>query len=150
MQKSKVIPVILLAILSLHQTPNVFAQQAMETGGKKMPDEWIDKDTQHKVIRLSRKEGSNASFYFHNDPFYGNKMVFYSTDKNGKQIYTVDLKNFAIDQITHQSSPMSGELVGQKTGNVYYQIKDSVFSTNINTKQTKLLFVFPAKIGRAS
>lgn len=120
------------------------AQPLMETGGQKMPDEWIDRDTHHKVIRLTRKEGTNASFYFHNNPFFGNKMVFYSTDeKNGRQIYTVDLKSLTIDKITSQPSPMNGELVGQKTGNVYYQIRDSVFSTNINSKQTKLLFVFP-------
>jgi oligogalacturonide lyase len=120
------------------------AQEVLETGGRKMPNEWIDKDTRHKVIRLSRKEGSNASFYFHNNPFFGNKMVFYSTDKNGRQIHTVDLKTFATKQVTKQSAAMSGEILGKKTGNVYYQIKDSVFATNIQTKQTRLIFVFPA------
>ncbi len=34
--------------------------------------------------------------------------------------------------------------MGQRAGNIYYQVKDSVFSSNINTKQTKLLFVYPA------
>jgi oligogalacturonide lyase len=114
MQTHKIIYFILLVTLSVLYSSPIFAQPVLETGGKKMPEEWIDRDTRHKVIRLSRKEGSNNSFYFHNDPFFGNKMVFYSTDKNGKQIYTVDLKTFAIDQITHQFSPMSGELVGQK------------------------------------
>lgn len=120
------------------------AQQLMQTGGQKMPDEWIDKDTHHKVIRLSRKEGANASFYFHNYPFFGNKMVFYSKDTKGTQLYSVDLNNLAIEQLTHQNSPMRGEIVGQKTGNVYYQVADSLFSTNIHTKETRLLFVFPA------
>ena len=54
----------------------LFAQPLLETGGKAMPDEWIDKDTHHKIIKLTRKEGSNYSFYFHNNPFVGNKMVF--------------------------------------------------------------------------
>ena len=122
----------------------ISAQPLLETGGKKMSDEWIDQDTKHKIIRLSRKEGSNASFYFHNNPFIGNKMVFYSTDKNGKQVYTVDLKTLAIEQVTNQTSPMTGEIVGKKTGNVYYQVKDSVFATNTHTKQTTLLYVFPS------
>jgi oligogalacturonide lyase len=135
--------IVVFAICAVQYVP-AHAQPTMETGGKKMPDEWIDKDTHHRIIRLVRMEGKNVSFYFHNNPFYGNKMVFYNTGKNGKQVYTVDLKTYAIEQITHQSSPMSGELVGQKTGNVYYQIKDSVFSTNIKSKETKLLFVFPA------
>ncbi len=134
---------LLTCIVLLQFTPN-FAQPVMETGGKDMPDEWIDKDTRHRVVRLSRKEGQNASFYFHNKPFYGSKMVFYSTDQNGKQLYTVDLKTYAIEKLTNQTSPMIGEIIGQKTGNVYYQVKDSVFSTNINTKETKLLYVFPA------
>ena len=91
------------------------AQPILETGGAKMPDEWIDKDTKHRVVRLVRKEGSNASFYFHNQPFYKNLMVFYSTDKtHGRQIYTVDLKTYKIEQITRQHLPMNGELVGQK------------------------------------
>lgn len=137
----RIIPVMALCAIQHLQG---HAQPVMETGGKKMPEEWIDKDTHHKVIRLSRIEGNSLSFYFHNNPFYGNKMVFYNTNNGSKQLYTVDLKTFKTEQITHQASPMNGELIGKKTGNVYYQIKDSVFSTNINSKQTKLLFVFPA------
>jgi oligogalacturonide lyase len=122
-----------------------FGQEVLETGGQKMPDQWIDKDTHHKIIRLSRKEGNNSSFYFHNNPFVGNKMVFYSTDKeHGRQIYTVDLSSLGIEQVTTQSSPMNGELIGQKTGKVYYQVRDSVFTTDTKTKATKLVFVFPA------
>jgi hypothetical protein len=41
----------------------------METGGRIMPVEWIDRDTHHRVIRLTRREGNNLSFYFHNNPF---------------------------------------------------------------------------------
>ena len=141
-------PVVMMLALSM--TASAQIQQVsmknlpvMETGGKDMPDEWIDQDTHHKVIRLSRKEGSNASFYFHNNPFIGNKMVFYSTDNAGKQIHTVDLKNLKTEQVTSQASPMSGEIVGKKSKRVFYQIKDSIFATNIDTKKTELLFVFP-------
>jgi oligogalacturonide lyase len=139
--KKNITVLLVLSVLMLSESK---AQQVLETGGKKMPDEWIDQDTKHRVIRLSRKEGRNSSFYFHNYPFYGNKMVFYSTDKNGRQLHTVDLNTLATSQVTSQSSPMTGEILGQKTGNVYYQIKDSVFSTNINTKATRLIYVFPA------
>lgn len=53
----------------------------METGGKKMPDVWIDKDTGHKVMKLTRRHGANRSFYFHNDPFINDhEMVFVGTD----------------------------------------------------------------------
>ena len=132
-----------------------------------MPDEWIDKSTGHKVIKLTRREGSNLSFYFHNNPFVGNesdsyRMIFYGTNaqnsnKNdsvkqeiynlsagNKQIYSVDLNTLKIEQLTSQKSPMNGEIVAPKNHLVYYQIRDSVFSTNIDTKETKLVYVFPA------
>lgn len=129
-------PVLLLSVTS-------FAQQVLETG-KDMPDEWIDKDTHHKVVRLTRTEGRNSSFYFHNNPFVGNKMAYFNTGKNGRQVYTVDLNTLQSEQVTQQASPMLGEIVGPKGKAVYYQIKDSVFSTDIVSKKTNLLFVFPA------
>ena len=111
-------PVALMFHLSLAASAQTQHLPVMETGGKDMPDEWIDKDTRHKVIRLSRKEGSNRSFYFHNNPFIGNKMVFYSTDKAGKQLHTVDLNTLQTEQITNHVSPMNGEIVGKKSKRV--------------------------------
>jgi oligogalacturonide lyase len=132
------LPVLLLLALSNHAS----AQPVLETG-KDMPDEWIDKDTQHKIIKLSRKEGSSSSFYFHNNPFVGNKMVFFSTDKNGRQIYTVDLSTLNVEQVTQQPGLMLGEIVAPKSKAVFYQIKDSVWTTDLNSKKSRLLFVFP-------
>lgn len=143
-------------------SPSFLGQSVMETGGQIMPDEWIDKSTGHKVINLTRRTGNNYSFYFHNNPFIGNKMIFYGTDflntsKNdsvkveisnvttgNKQIYSVDLETLKIEQITNQRSDMNGEIVAPKNKLVYYQIKDSVFATHVETKQTKLVYVFPA------
>ena len=155
---------LLLAALSIYSNA-LFAQPAtdapiLETGGQRMPEMWIDKDTKHKVIRLSRIEGnSSLSFYFHNNPFIGNKMVFYSSTRNdvsnvakqeisstnsrNKQIWLLDLATMKSEQLTHQSSPMNGEIVHNKTGVIYYQIKDSVFSVDAQTKKEQLVYVFP-------
>src|SRR6186713_2890509 len=134
-----------LVILLLIFIPcSLLSQPMLETGGQKMPNEWIDKDTKHKIIKLSRNEGSNASFYFHNNPFIGNKMVFYSTDSRGRQIYTVDLGSLQIQPVTDQHSPMNGEIVAPGSGRVYYQIKDSVYVTDSRNGVTRLVFVFPA------
>ena len=139
---------------------SVFAQTVMETGGQKMPDEWIDKSTGHKIIRLTRMEGSNYSFYFHNNPFIGNKMVFYNTSPQkqeeqaakveisnisakGRQIYWVDLKTLKIEQLSNHKTAMSGEIVSAKTKEVFFQVKDSVFSVNVDTKKETLVYVFP-------
>ena len=135
----------LLLLGCLYLQATVYAQPLLETGPKKpMPDEWIDRDTHHKVVRLSRKDGNNASFYFHNNPFIGGQMVFYSMDAGGKQLYTVDLGTLTVSPVTEQSSPMGGEIVGVRSRRVFYQIKDSVFATNIDNRRTELLFVFPA------
>jgi hypothetical protein len=54
-----------------------------------IPTDWIDPDTGHRVIRLSREDGSQSS-YFHQNEFTpdGRKLVF--TSPSG--LYTVDLK----------------------------------------------------------
>lgn len=137
------------------------AQPILSTGGKKMPDEWIDSVTGHKLIKLTRnREASNMGFYFHNNPFIGNKMVYYSSNLNdltgvskqetssvnskNKQIHWVDLKTLQSEQLTFQANPMNGEMIHAASGNIYYQIKDSVFETNAFTKKTRLIYVFPA------
>jgi len=148
-------------LLALCLSHFCIGQTLMETGGQKMPNEWIDKDTHHKLVRLTDTSRSNLSFYFHNDPFVGNEMVFYSSARSSpaditvtkqetynsnskdKQLYAVDLTTKKMTPLTHEVSPMGGEIVA-RTGNVYYQVKDSVYRTNIHTKQTTLLFVFPA------
>jgi oligogalacturonide lyase len=120
------------------------AQPMEETGPQKpMPNEWIDQDTHHKVVRLSRKDGNNLSFYFHNNPFLGReRMIFYSSDENGHQLYTVDLKTLALTRVS--SSNGNAEIVGHRSESVYYQSHDSVFNTSVGTGQTRLVYVFPA------
>src|ERR1041384_8532018 len=95
----KVKPILICSCVSVFFSILLHAQPLMETGGQKMPDEWIDKDTKHKVIKLTRRTGNNMSFYFHNNPFIGNKMIFYSTDASGKHLYTVNLKTLALRQV---------------------------------------------------
>ena len=124
------------------KTGLLHAQPEMETGGP-MPEEWIDNITHHKVVRLTNIPGSNGSFYFHNNPFFGNDMVFYNTVNGSKQIYKLDLKTKKAEQLTNRTA-MSGEMVCQKTGEAFYQVKDSVFAVNVKTKQERLVFIFPA------
>ncbi len=155
MKKSVILVILLACMQALQaQTP------VMKTGGKHMPNEWIDKDTGHKVIKLTRRDGINMSFYFHNNPFIGDKMVFcggsrkgempnikgqeiYNTGAKDLQMYWVDLNTFKIEQLTHESSSVKTEIVCARTKEIFYQIKDSVFSLNTETKKKKLIFVFP-------
>jgi oligogalacturonide lyase len=140
----------------------VLGQEIMATGGKPMPASWIDSATGHLVKRLTIKAGDNLSFYFHNNPFVGNEMVFYGTDNiptsqkdanfkqesynlnsKNKQLFKLNLSSGKIEQLTKQVLPMNGEILGRKSKQVFYQIKDSIFSTHIETKRTRLIYVFP-------
>ena len=121
----------------------------LETGSKKpMPKEWIDADTHHKIKRLVDRAGDNRSFYFHNNPFLASKdgnsamMIFYGSTDNGDQLFSIDLKSHTIDQLTDSPGDKKGEIVGKKTRKVFYMIKDSVFSTQIDTHTTEFIYRF--------
>ncbi|HEY9342123.1 MAG TPA: oligogalacturonate lyase family protein [Hanamia sp.] len=154
LKKSFLLPFLLLGLYT-----GLYAQPLLQTGGGPMPGEWIDKDTHHKMIRLADSGRSNLSFYFHNNPFVKDKMIFYSSEKQNtdnikkqetynsntrdRQLYTIDLKTLQTERLTHQSSPMKGEIVSAKRNEVFYQIADTVFATNITTKKERKVFVFP-------
>ena len=125
MLSMKIATAAMLTGYCLLQAVTVHAQQQLETGGQKpMPAEWIDKDTHHRVVRLTDISRSNLSFYFHNNPFTANRMVYYSSaaseqmasdrekkvetyngNAKDKQIYVVDLTTHKSEPVTHQSLP---------------------------------------------
>jgi oligogalacturonide lyase len=108
--------------------PNTGQTFAVTTGaGQPPPKEWIDKDTGHRVIRLS-DEPNSLSLYF-NVPALspdGKKIAF--TSPTG--IYQVDLSTHEINQVLPAVSTVStpqGQLkmrnniiqVGLKTGHIF-------------------------------
>lgn len=120
----------------------------LETGSQSpMPQAWIDKDTGHKIIHLVNRIGENRSFYFHNKPFLpatetsSEKMIFSGSTPEGSELFAVDMKTRRTEQLTKQGK-VSGEILGQKTRSVYYQSGDSVFVTKVDTKETRLIYVF--------
>jgi len=133
----------------------------LKTGEKKpMPEVWIDKDTGYKVKRLTKLDGNYRSFYFHNFPFIIDKnkdtwMVYYGTKENMtdkqsissiKQIYAINLNTGITKVISRSSLYLSGEIVAPKSKKIFYQIKDSIFSTNFEDLKTEFIFKFPDKI----
>jgi oligogalacturonide lyase len=121
----------------------------LETGGRSMPNEWIDNATGHRVIKLVNRPGINSSFYFHNNPFIKDpkiketKMIFFGIDSGVKNAYAVNLKTKKVEQISFSKTGMGGEIVGHKYNNIYYQEKNVVYATNVITKETKKVYEFP-------
>ncbi len=136
----------------------------LETGSVRlMPAAWVDMDTGHKIYRLTDTTGENRSFYFHNNPFIpamgneGEIMVFYSSRNRGlsdkwysgrqiRQLYAINLKTRKINQLTRNARPVFGEIVGKKHREVFYQSRDSIFATSVDSHHTRLIFVFPDSI----
>jgi len=120
-----------------------------ETSGP--PDEWIDKDTGHKVIRLSRREGNNSVFYFHQNAFTarGDKMVFVGSTPSGHRAFTVDLRSLEIRQIGSERSG-DHDVVAPKRRELFYLSGDRVVATHLDTGRTRTIADVPPhyKYGR--
>ena len=146
MNKTYGIAFLILVIAASCRSPRV---EVVETGSTTpMPGVWIDQDTGHKLFHLTPRDGDNRSFYFHNNPFLpakdgiDEKMIFYGTVNDQRQLFSVDLKTKEMDQITNKKR-VSGEIVGKKRREVFYQCGDSVFVTGVENHQTRLIYVFP-------
>ena len=145
---NKLFSILFLTIIVLGACRNE-KLEIVETGSiTPMPKAWIDKDTGHKLIHLTPRDGDNRSFYFHNSPFLpelngiNQKMIFYGTVDDHRQLFSVDMKTGETDQIT-QKERVSGEIVGKNRREVFYQCRDSVFATGVESHVTRLIYVFP-------
>ncbi len=131
------------------QRPDV---PVLETGGTHpMPNEWIDRDTGHRVRKLVQREGTNTSFYFTNPPFIprrtaaGGLMLFRGSTPKGAQLFALDLATSAVRQLTDLPGGVRGEIVAPDKGSAYYQSHDSVLAIDVRSGGSRLLVVLPMR-----
>lgn len=119
--------VIRLSVILVFSILTVMAQTTSE-----IPREWIDKDTGHRIVRLSDEDGS-SSFYFHQNGYTanGDKLVF--STKTG--LSTFNFKTKKIEQIVEGRT--GSVIVGKKTRKVFYTKGESVYETDVDTKATR-------------
>lgn len=108
-----------------------------------IPTEWVDADTGHRVVRLSRGPGEYRSYYFHNNPFFeddagavrmafngsspGDGQAFQPTTQqywqrpSSNSVYTVEL---ATGEVRHIARGPRSEMLGRKGRMVYGQTAD--------------------------
>src|SRR5262245_39165063 len=81
-----------------------------------LPTEWVDPDTGHRVIRLSKEDGTQ-SLYFHQNAYSidGKKLIVTTA---GGGISTINLATREVKPLV--SGPVSVLVTGHKTGDVYY------------------------------
>jgi oligogalacturonide lyase len=107
---------------------------------KNPPASWIDKDTGHRVVRLTSEPGS-ASFYFNVNAYTpdGNEMVY--TTPQG--ISVLDLKTFKTRQVVQ--GRVRAIVAGHKTQSVFYikPEENALYVTNVDTGATRMLGKVP-------
>jgi oligogalacturonide lyase len=122
--------------------------QTSPGGSAEPPVSWVDPDTGHRVIRLTREPGSD-SFYFNNNGYTpdGKKMA-YSTP-NG--ISVLNLATLEAKQlVAGHAKPI---IVGHKTANLYYTRTNndpyfsSLWCVNLETGENRKVADLPRRAG---
>jgi oligogalacturonide lyase len=120
----------------------IFAAARLVYGQAALPTEWIDPDTGHRVIRLSREDGT-ASLYFHQNAYSADGKKLVVTNRHG--IATVNLATRAIDQVVE--GHVNILVTGHKTGQIYYTKDGAIFATDLDTHATREVAKMPAQRG---
>ena len=115
-------------------------------GAPEPPTSWIDPDTGHRVIRLTREPGSD-SFYFNVNGYTPDgKQMAYTTPEG---ISVLNLATLEARQLV--AGPARAIVVGPKTPTLYYTkpTNDPLFSTlwgtNLDTGETRKLADLPRR-----
>src|SRR3954469_6082341 len=113
-----------------------------------LPTEWIDKDTGHRVIRLSREDGTQSLYFNQNAYTADGKKLIVTTAGGG--IATIDLATRAVKPLV--PGPVSVLVAGHKSGDVYYTKRSNaagatVYAANVNTGAIREVVKLPP--GRA-
>jgi len=101
---------------------------------KDPPKSWIDKDTGHRVVRLTDEPGS-ASFYFNVNAYTpaGDEMIY--TTRDG--ISVLNLKTWKTRSVVQ--GRVRAIVVGHKTPSVFYikPEENALYVTNVDTGATR-------------
>ncbi|HVU32991.1 MAG TPA: oligogalacturonate lyase family protein [Opitutaceae bacterium] len=124
------------------------AQPAPGAAGEP-PTSWIDPDTGHRVIRLTREPGSD-SFYFNVNGYTPNgKELVYTTPEG---ISVLNLATHAARPVvTGPRGSIRAIVVGHQTPTIYYTKKTdqphvlALWATNIDTGDTRKLADLPRR-----
>jgi len=118
----------------------VFGMGGVLRSQQPLPREWIDPDTQHRVIRLSDEPGSQ-SLYFHQNAYTPNGEKLVITTPTG--LSTIDLKTRTVEKILEGRVNLI--MTGKKTGHAYYVRAGAVYAVDLTTKETREIGKLPPR-----
>jgi oligogalacturonide lyase len=103
------------------------------------PREWIDRDTGHRVVRLSDEPGSQ-SLYFHQNGYTPDGAKLVITTPTG--LAAINLKTRAIEKVVEGRVNLI--MTGRKTGRAYYIRTGTVYAVDLDTKASHEIATLPA------
>jgi oligogalacturonide lyase len=105
------------------------------------PQSWVDKDTNHRVMRLTTQQGSRG-LYFNENAFTpdGTEMIYTA----GPSVYVLDLTTYKSRQLL--AGPVLDIVVGHKSPTVYFMkpADTSLYAVGVNTGQVLKIATLPA------
>jgi oligogalacturonide lyase len=114
------------------------------TAAPVLRDDWVDPSTGHRVIRLSRIEGTNESFYFHQNAFtpLGDKMVFGNIPIGfSNRLVELNWSTGKLEPLTVEG--VHGGLVAHRSANLYFQRGPVLAVEDLNSHQTRAITLLP-------
>jgi oligogalacturonide lyase len=122
-----------VALLTIAITVAVRAQQ-------EPPTSWIDPDTGHRVIRLTREPGS-ASLYFNQNGYTADgKRLVYTTPQG---ISVIDLATREAKQVVKGPARLID--AGRKNNRVYYVREGAAYYTDVDTGESRKIAILPRR-----
>jgi oligogalacturonide lyase len=113
-----------------------------------LPNEWVDPDTGHRVIRLSREDGTQSLYFNQNAYTADGKKLIVTTAGGG--IATITLATREVKALV--AGPVSVLVAGRKTGDIYYTSRlpggrnvngATVYAANVDTGAAREVVKLP-------
>jgi oligogalacturonide lyase len=123
------------------------------------PKTWVDKDTGHRIYRIT-DEPTSSGFYFNVNAYTPDKRWMVYTAPDGIHAYDLNAKHAKLvvptPQVDGRPDPLRTIVVGHKTDSVFYQRTDratrqtTVYKADINTGEVTKLCTMPRNAGIVS
>lgn len=133
-------PILLTCLLLGRLSVLLVAQPGEPSPGSEPPESWIDCDTGHRVIRLT-SEPDSASLYFNQNGYTvdGKRLVY--TTRDGVSV--LELSTRKARQVVEGRVRLIE--AGRKTPRAYYIRERALYSTDVDTGETRRIAPLPVR-----
>src|SRR5258708_963151 len=129
----------------MNRIPVIALASALAVHAAAPPKSWIDPDTGHRVVRLT-KEPNSASLYFNQNGYTADHKKMVYTTPEGISVLNLETREAKV-VVTGRVRIV---VTGHKTQNVYYIRDGAVYGTDVDTLATKMIAKLPPRASIAT